>query len=200
MVKVSDEGVGIPNEELEEIFGAFNQSSRTKTGAGGVGLGLNIAMQIVEVHGGKIWAVNNPEGGSSFCFTVPYSMATRDLSRVCGKTILIIDDESFLLESMELNLTSLGAKVITATDGESALEIIAKELKSIDAVVLDVMMPGMGGIETLQCIKAKYPSLKVIMHSGMATDNEKAEALSLGVHSFLAKPYTLEELIKNLYS
>ncbi|HIP40658.1 MAG TPA: hypothetical protein EYG88_15045, partial [Desulfocapsa sulfexigens] len=72
-ITVSDHGVGLPEDELRSIFNKFIQSSKTKTGAGGTGLGLAISKQIVEDHGGKIWAEKNPEGGALFCFTIPFS-------------------------------------------------------------------------------------------------------------------------------
>ncbi|MBL8470674.1 MAG: PAS domain S-box protein [Rhodocyclaceae bacterium] len=67
---VSDEGIGIPPDELESIFDKFVQSSKTRSGAGGTGLGLAISKQIVEAQGGRIWAANNPERGARFCFTL----------------------------------------------------------------------------------------------------------------------------------
>ncbi len=70
-----DQGMGIPEDELEFVFDKFNQSSRTKTGAGGTGLGLSICEQLIKAHGGNIWAENNPEGGAAFCFVLPYSPA-----------------------------------------------------------------------------------------------------------------------------
>jgi len=70
-VSIKDEGVGIPDEELDSIFDKFIQSSKTKTGAGGTGLGLAICKEIIEAHNGKIWAENNPEGGSIFSFMLP---------------------------------------------------------------------------------------------------------------------------------
>lgn len=67
-----DQGIGIPGNELVSVFDKFTQSSMTKTGAGGTGLGLAICVDIVEAHRGKIWAENNPEGGATFSFTLPY--------------------------------------------------------------------------------------------------------------------------------
>jgi len=72
MVRIKDEGVGIPESELETIFDKFIQSSKTKTGAGGVGLGLSICKDVIEQHHGKIWAENNPDGGATFSFMLPY--------------------------------------------------------------------------------------------------------------------------------
>ena len=71
-VKIRDEGMGIPEDELESIFNKFIQSSKTKTGAGGTGLGLSICQEIVKAHHGKIWAENNPDGGATFSFILPY--------------------------------------------------------------------------------------------------------------------------------
>ena len=75
-VMVQDEGVGIPDDELELVFDKFVQSSKTKTGAGGTGLGLAICKEIIEAHGGEIWAENCPEGGASFSFLLPLHQPT----------------------------------------------------------------------------------------------------------------------------
>jgi signal transduction histidine kinase len=72
LITVIDQGVGIPEDELETIFDKFVQSSKTKTNAGGTGLGLAICKEIIKAHNGKIWAENNPEGGATFSFLLPY--------------------------------------------------------------------------------------------------------------------------------
>ncbi len=71
-VAVFDEGIGIPGDELEAIFDKFIQSSMSKTGAGGTGLGLSISREIIESHGGRIWAEHNPDGGAVFSFEIPF--------------------------------------------------------------------------------------------------------------------------------
>ncbi len=79
---VRDEGPGIPNEELEQIFEKFQQSSRTRTGAGGTGLGLAICREIVNAHQGKIWATNHPDGGACFHVELPAAkIVKRDAAR-----------------------------------------------------------------------------------------------------------------------
>ena len=75
---ISDQGIGIPEDELKGIFDAFVQSTKTKTGAGGTGLGLNICKQIIEGHHGTIWAENNAQGGATFSFTIPLIQTTAD--------------------------------------------------------------------------------------------------------------------------
>ena len=72
LIRISDQGVGIPEDELKSVFDKFIQSSTTKTGAGGTGLGLAICKEILEAHNGKIWAENNAENGSTFSFLLPY--------------------------------------------------------------------------------------------------------------------------------
>ena len=72
IVSIRDEGIGIPNDELDSIFDKFIQSSKTKTGSGGTGLGLAICKKIIQAHNGKIWAENSPNGGSVFKFILPY--------------------------------------------------------------------------------------------------------------------------------
>jgi two-component system sensor histidine kinase ChiS len=73
-ISISDEGVGVPEEQIEDIFKKFVQSTRTKTQAGGTGLGLTICMGIVNGHKGKIWAENNKDKGSTFTFTIPLNL------------------------------------------------------------------------------------------------------------------------------
>jgi signal transduction histidine kinase len=72
LFSVKDQGIGVPDVELNSVFDKFVQSSKTKTGAGGTGLGLAICKEIIDAHNGKIWAVNNPEGGATFSFMLPY--------------------------------------------------------------------------------------------------------------------------------
>lgn len=197
---ISDEGVGIPDNELDQIFKPFYQSSRTKTGAGGVGLGLNIAKQIINAHKGEIWAENNKIKGASFIFTLPLqsSKNSHNSNHKHGK-ILVIDDEETLIKIIEMGLSVHSAvEVISALSGSDGLALLETVSGSIDAVVLDIMMPGMDGIEVLKIIKQKWPHLKVIMHSGVATDDEKEESLQLGADAFLAKPYAIDKLVELL--
>jgi signal transduction histidine kinase len=76
-ISIKDEGIGIPEDEVESIFDKFIQSSKTKTGAGGTGLGLSICKEIIEDHGGKIWAESNTKGGASFMIMIPYEQKTQ---------------------------------------------------------------------------------------------------------------------------
>jgi len=87
-ITIRDQGVGIPDGELDFVFDKFSQSSRTKTGAGGTGLGLAICQQIIRAHNGRIWAENNPEGGTAFCFELPELLTDRELIKLHNGRIL----------------------------------------------------------------------------------------------------------------
>lgn len=76
LTSIKDEGLGIPDAELNSVFDRFVQSSKTKTGAGGTGLGLTICRDIIDAHGGRVWAENNPEKGSAFKVLLPCAQET----------------------------------------------------------------------------------------------------------------------------
>jgi DNA-binding NtrC family response regulator len=113
--------------------------------------------------------------------------------------ILIVDDEEIVLQALEIGLMARAKiKVFLALNGYEGIEILEKEREKIDAVVLDIMMPGINGIEVLKIIKKKWPDLKVIIHSGVASKEEQTLALSLGAIAFLSKPYKIEKLLEVL--
>ena len=98
LVQIQDSGIGIPDNELNIIFLPFTQSSKTKTTAGGTGLGLSICAEIINLHNGRIWAKNNPDGGASFFFTLPVIMHNAQTTSLIVEKInqrghvMILDD------------------------------------------------------------------------------------------------------------
>lgn len=208
-ISIIDEGIGIPENELKWVFEPFTQSSRTKTGAGGSGLGLFIAKKIIEAHNGEIWSSNNDNKGASFVIVMPLikeraELRQRDKLSVSAtqsfKFVLIIDDEEAVIQSLEMGLM-LRAKIkaFSALNGYDGIKFLEKERESVDAVVLDIMMPGIDGIEVLKILKAKWPDIIVIVHSGVASREEQEKVMSLGAAAFLSKPYKVEELLELLH-
>ena len=207
-ISIIDEGIGIPENELKCVFEPFTQSSRTKTGAGGSGLGLFIAKKIIEAHNGEIWSSNNDKKGASFVIVMPLIKERAELrqrgklsvSATQFKSVLIIDDEEAVIQSLEMGLM-LRAKIkaFSALNGYDGIKFLEKERASVDAVVLDIMMPGIDGIEVLKILKAKWPDITVIVHSGVASREEQDKVMSLGAASFLSKPYKVEELLELLH-
>ena len=109
------------------------------------------------------------------------------------KTILIVDDEKSICQSLGAILADEGYEILTAGSGESALKVIEEELPSL--VILDIWLPGIDGIETLKMIKTRYPQIRVIMISGHGTIETAVKATKLGAFDFFEKPLSMEKVI-----
>jgi DNA-binding NtrC family response regulator len=110
--------------------------------------------------------------------------------------IMIVDDEKDFVEMLSLRLAETGESVVSAYSGSECLEKLERE--NIDVVILDVKMPGMDGIETLQEIKKHYPLVEVIMLTGHGTIETAVEGMKLGAYDFLVKPSDFNELTDKL--
>jgi DNA-binding NtrC family response regulator len=110
--------------------------------------------------------------------------------------VLLIDDEEQFLKVLGERLETRGLKVNTVTSGEDALTLI--DDKNYDAIVLDLAMPGIDGIETLKLLKEKNPDLEIIMLTGHATVQKGVEAMKLGADDFLEKPVELSVLLERI--
>ena len=202
-VIVKDEGVGVPENELEDIFSSFMQSSRTKNKAGGTGLGLAICKETILAHKGKIWAENNKDKGAAFYFLLPQSNNTVSASekvvdsKLNNGKVLVIDDEQTCHSILSLILRAEGYQMVSAYGGGEGLAYLRTANKSdINIVFLDLMMPDMYGISVLKEIKAdrSLADLPVIVQSANYDINERTKALELGAANFLKKPYDRKEI------
>ena len=200
-VIVRDEGVGVPENELEDIFSSFVQSSRTKNKAGGTGLGLAICKETILAHHGRIWAQNNQSKGSAFHFLLPKPPLAlgRQAKQAQGivDTILVIEDDSTCHTVLSLILKSEGYEIISVYGGMEGLEYLkSKEINKINAVFLDLMMPDMYGMNVLKEIKsnASLSHIPVVIQSASHDINERTKAMELGAASFLKKPYDRKEI------
>jgi len=108
--------------------------------------------------------------------------------------VLLVDDETPFVETMTKRLSKRDLKIIAAFSGEEALEILNKN-QNTDVVILDVKMPGMNGIETLEKIRNQFPLIEVIMLTGHATVETAVEGMRLGAFDYLMKPCEIEELL-----
>jgi len=109
-------------------------------------------------------------------------------------TVLLVDDEVPFVETMSKRLTKRNLNVLNAFSGQEALNVLNNE-KKIDIVILDVKMPGMDGIETLQEIKKSYPLVEVIMLTGHATVENAIEGMKIGAFDYLMKPCDMGQLM-----
>ena len=202
-IKVSDSGHGISPADLEKIFDPF---FTTKDVGKGTGLGLSTVMGIVKGMGGIIHVYSERGKGTSFNVFLPAEPTAKEdagterkaLAMGHGETILVVDDEDGILQATCKLLTKHGYQSLPASDGAEALSVFSRNRESINAVLTDVMMPVMDGLDLVRVIRKMDPVMKVVASSGLE-DDSKFEALkNLGVSTFLAKPYTAEKLLTTL--
>jgi DNA-binding NtrC family response regulator len=118
------------------------------------------------------------------------------MSEKTGPRVLLVDDEEQFLDVLSQRLGTRGIDAETSTSGEEALVKIKN--RNFDAIVLDVMMPGIGGIETLKRIKKEYPELQIIMLTGQGTVGKAVEAMNEGAIDFMEKPADINKLMDKI--
>ena len=204
MISVADTGIGMPADVIEKIFEPF---FTTKEEGKGTGLGLPSIRGIVKGHGGFIDVYSEVGKGTEFRIYIPAATSAEvrpeeeELSGLLtghGELILIVDDETSLLEVAKKTLEDNGYRVLTARDGTEGLAVYAEHRKKIDAVVMDMVMPYLDGPATIRAIQRLNPEVKIIASSGLSANDNTFEAANEGVRIFLKKPYTAEKLLKAL--
>lgn len=193
-IAVSDTGVGMPKAVMEHIFEPF---FTTKEVGRGTGLGLAAVYGAVRSHHGEIYVQSEPGVGSVFRIYLPMieadavPAAVYDENTVPGSgSILLADDEEILREVGRDLLEDLGYTVYTAENGEQALEVFTAHRSEIRLVILDMIMPKMGGMETFQRMREEAPDIRIIFCSGFHKEWTEGELLKLGANGFIQKPYT----------
>jgi CheY-like chemotaxis protein len=198
LLTVTDTGMGMYKKTMERIFDPF---FTTKEMGRGTGLGLASAYGIIKGHGGYIDVDSRRGRGTTFSIYLPASVkqvskdikAAERLIRGSG-TVLLVDDEEIILEVGKELLEAMGYGVLTAKDGKEAIGVYRKNRDHIDIVVLDVVMPGMGGGEAYDRMKEINPNIKVLLSSGYSIDGEASKVLERGCDGFIQKPFTMKEL------
>jgi CheY-like chemotaxis protein len=184
---------------LQRVFEPF---FTTKESGKGSGLGLSLVHGIVSRHGGFI-GVRSQEGrGSEFTLHLPVTPQPAEPAREEAPlaaergtgTVLVVDDEPLMLAFTAEAVRELGYRVVTAEDGTRAREIFSARSHAIDIVLLDMIMPGSGWVETLQALRAINPQAKIILTSGYSGVREARRALREGAEAFIGKPYTIDAL------
>ena len=205
-LSVTDTGVGMDTETRKRIFEPFFS---TKEKGMGTGLGLASAYGIIKNHGGFINCYSEIGHGTTFNIYFPESEKAivdeerRDDELITGvpggtETILFIDDEDEILAVGRKILAGLGYQVITARDGKTSLEIYADKGDRIDLVVLDYVMPGMGGREVFEALRQIDPDVRVLLSSGYSSNNQVAQMLERGCKGFIQKPYDAVRMARKM--
>jgi CheY-like chemotaxis protein len=199
-VSITDTGMGMDAETREKIFDPFFS---TKDAGQGSGLGLASVYGIVKNHGGFINVYSEKGKGSTFSIYLPASEKPvtkegpepkrREIYFGRG-TVLLVDDENMIIEVGRKILEKIGYRVLTAGSGQEALDLYMHHQEQIDVVILDMIMPGMGGGVTFERLKQIDGRVKVILSSGYSINGQAKDIMDRGCSGFIQKPFAMEEL------
>jgi PAS domain S-box-containing protein len=204
LLTVADTGVGMDKDIIPRIFDPF---FTTKKIGRGTGLGLASAYGIVKGHNGYIDVTSEKGKGSVFYVYLPATdqksfTAVAPSRRPEGGvgTILLVDDEDAVLEVTARMIERLGYTVITAHSGGEAIQRFKQDCDRISLVVLDMIMPNMGGGEVFDELKRIHPRVKVLLATGYSMQGQAREIMNRGCIGFIQKPFTMEDLSMKLRS
>jgi signal transduction histidine kinase/ActR/RegA family two-component response regulator len=203
LLTVRDTGIGMDKKTMEKIFDPF---FTTKGMARGTGLGLASVYGIVKAHGGYIDVESKKGHGTTFTIYLPassekISIKEKGLPKKILKgeeSILLVDDEDIIIDVGEEMLKTLGYKVLIARGGKEAIKLYRKNKDKIDMVLLDMVMPEMGGGETYDRLKKIDPDIKVLLLSGYSIDGQATEILKRGCDGFIQKPFDVQGLSQRI--
>jgi PAS domain S-box-containing protein len=199
-IGVVDTGIGMESSVQARIFEPF---FTTKTAGQATGLGLSSAFGIIKNHRGFISVQSQPGRGSIFRIYLPAagqespppppSAAPRRDDKPFH-TVLLVEDEDIVAEVGRKMLERLGYRVLVAQSGVEALTLFAQHRTDIDLVILDMIMPGMGGGTVFDRLRAINPEAAVLLSSGYSLDGQALEILKRGCRGFIQKPFNIEQL------
>ncbi len=197
-ISVIDTGVGMDEETRKKAFDPFFS---TKQRGRGTGLGLASAYGIVKNHDGLIEIFSEKGMGATFHIYLPASKKpARKVAEPAerpaggGETLLLVDDEKMILEVASEMLGRLGYRVLIAHGGAEALKLYEQEKDSVNLVVLDMIMPGMGGAELYDRLKTLNPGVRALLASGYSIDGKAKSILDKGCDGFIQKPFDFRSL------
>ncbi len=205
VMRVSDTGVGLPPEMLEEVFGLFTQVDRSCDRAqGGLGIGLTLVRRLIEMHGGRVEAFSNGPGqGTEFVARLPALVKTASpaasaepaaKASVERLRVLVVDDNEDAAKSMAMLLRMAGHELRTAHDGLAAIET-AEEFRP-DVVLLDIGLPGMDGYEVARRLRAatSLNAAVLVALTGYGQEEDRRKSSDAGFDHHLVKPVDLQAL------
>lgn len=205
---VKDEGAGIPENKLDQIFDRFKQvESSENTSRRGSGLGLAICKGIVQLLGGQITVKSVVNQGSTFTFSIPFVPSTSEKVKtespkkntsLKNKTILIVEDGVSARYYLKEVLKSSQANLLFANNGRHGLELYQAH-PDINVVLMDIGMPVMNGFEASQKILEINPDANIIIQSAYAMTEEKEKCFRIGCCEYLTKPIQKEDILRALH-
>jgi len=205
-ISVIDNGCGIDSESLEHMFEPFYTTKKMNEGTG---LGLSMAFGTMQSHSGTITVESELGVGSSIHLYLPLlkdgAIPVEDIvnepvtPQDFSATVLLADDDEALLETIATTLKKLGHNVLVATDGSSAVDTFKVNQADIELVILDIVMPKMGGVEAFEEIRKMSPAIKVIFLTGYESQQELSSQ-EMSTEKVLTKPFNIAEFSRLLNS
>jgi two-component system cell cycle sensor histidine kinase/response regulator CckA len=202
LLQVTDNGTGMDEKTMERIFEPF---FTTKEMGGGSGLGLASVYGIIKGHGGYIEVDSEKGLGTTFSIYLPASdqsvqKTSEPYEQIIkgDKTVLLVDDEEIVIDVAVQLLKKLGYNVLEAGTGKEAIQLFGEWCDKIDIVILDMIMPDIGGGEVYDRIKEIDPQVKVLLSSGYSIDGQATDILERGCNSFIQKPFNMTVLSKKI--
>jgi two-component system cell cycle sensor histidine kinase/response regulator CckA len=188
-------------EVLEHIFEPFYT---TKEPGVGTGLGLAMVFGIVKSHNGHITCYSEPGSGTTFKIYLPAIIqkieqdvaATREMPAFGTETILLVDDEDSIRKMGEQFLTEARYKVLTANNGREAVEVYRSNRDEVALVLLDLIMPDIGGKQCLEELLKINSKVKVVIASGYSVNGQARDVMDCGAKGFVSKPYGMRDLLE----
>ena len=211
-IRISDTGIGIPPDKLNEIFDSFTQASvETSRKYGGSGLGLTITKQLIELQKGTISVESEVNVGSTFTINIPFnhsktngaamkgdSVEENFKSMLLGKRILVAEDNDINQKVIRRVLENVGGAVVIVNNGLEAVNMLRNDTR-FDLVIMDLQMPEMDGYQATNYIrKVLHLSVPVIAMTASALKGEKAKCLEIGMNEYLSKPFNFPLLYKSI--
>ncbi|WP_395748760.1 PAS domain S-box protein [Prosthecobacter sp.] len=205
LLTVGDTGSGIPPEIMERIFDPF---FTTKGLGKGTGLGLSTVHGIVKSHGGILKVDSKPGAGTSFHVYLPAAVEQEGAAESegasappsgQGELVLVVDDEPAITSAARSVLEANGYRVLLAGDGIEAIEMFAKNMREIDVVLTDVMMPVMDGVLFVRTLRKLSTEVPVIGSTGVAEKAQMDQMHALHVEHVLCKPYNAATLLRTIH-
>lgn len=215
-VLVQDQGIGLGNVDIDKLFTRFYQGEHDK---GGSGIGLSYAKMLIDLHGGRIGAFSNDDGGATFFYELPGNLQEQEVScpqhpylnellnspeedkiepdsfSLQGYSLLVVEDKQDLRDFLKEALKDKFKKIYLAEDGVDALRMIKQQQP--DIVVSDVMMPHMNGYQLCKAIKEdlNISHIPVVLLTARADSESRMLGYKLGADAYLAKPFEMEMLL-----
>ncbi|BBO68174.1 hypothetical protein DSCA_21040 [Desulfosarcina alkanivorans] len=208
-IDVSDTGAGMDEKTVERIFEPFYT---TRPMGEGTGLGLASVFGIIKKHQGIITVDSQVGRGSTFSIYLPAARIlqkppAQDKLRVISSgtlpekgsgTILVVDDEEYILNADKAMLNELGYEVLLANGGKEAIRVFEENKDRINMLILDLIMPDLGGEIVFERVKSSRPDMRVILSSGYSIEGQAALLLKKGCDGFIQKPYNLNQLAQKI--